>query len=134
MARAHKYGAKRTTVDGIDFPSKAEAARYSDLKLLVKAGEIKDLKLQPRFDIVVNGEKCGFYKADFSYVQMRGGFPFWPVVEDVKGQDTPLSILKRKLVKALYGVEVRLVTGKGAPIIKKKGRRRANDEPAHAPA
>lgn len=133
MRRPHKYGATPVVIDGIRFPSKAEGERYAQLKLLQKAGEIYHLAVQPRFDLVINGVKCGFYKADFSYhvqdAEMSIG-----VVEDVKGRDTPVSILKRKIVTALYGVEIRLVTGKGALITKKKGRRRANDEPAQAPA
>lgn len=40
----HKYHAKPTTVDGIRFASKAEARRYSELRLLEKAGEIKNLE------------------------------------------------------------------------------------------
>lgn len=35
-----KYKAVRTEVDGYKFASKAEARRYAELKLLVKAGEI----------------------------------------------------------------------------------------------
>ena len=46
-----KYGAIRTTVDGVTFASKAEARRYAELKLLEQAGEIKGLELQPKFDI-----------------------------------------------------------------------------------
>lgn len=135
----HKYGAIRTTVDGREFPSKAEAQRYSALKLEERAGIVRNLKLQPRFDLIVNGVNCGFYKADFSYEtpinSFQRGIQWIPIVEDVKGRDTPLSALKRKLVKAIHGVDVRLVTGKGAPITpKKKGRPRASGNPAHAPA
>ena len=130
---ANKYSAVRTAVDGVTFASKAEALRYWQLKLLKGARAITDLELQPRFDLFVqraNSNKhinCGFYKADFAYVQDGKR-----IVEDVKGRDTPLSALKRKLVFAIYGVEIQLVTGKGAPITK-KGRRRVNGNPAHAP-
>ena len=36
----NKFGAKRTTIDGITFDSKLEADRYIQLKLLEKAGKI----------------------------------------------------------------------------------------------
>ena len=38
-----KYNARKTVVDGIKFDSKKEAARYSELKLMEKAGEIYNL-------------------------------------------------------------------------------------------
>jgi hypothetical protein len=97
----NKYGAIKTTVDGIKFDSKKEAARYSQIKLLVKAGVITNLELQPRYDLTINGQKCGFYKADFRY--FRDGKE---VVEDVKGMKTPVYNLKKKLIKAIYGIEI----------------------------
>lgn len=99
--KRNKYSAIKTEVDGIKFYSKAEARRYSCLKLLEKSGEISDLSLQPRFDLIVNGKKCGFYKADFKYID--GGKE---VVEDVKGMKTPVYNLKKKLVKAIYDIDI----------------------------
>lgn len=101
--RGNKYLAKATWMDGIRFHSKAEAKRYSELLLLLKAGEISSLELQPRYDIAVNGRKCGFYKADFIYYD-RASAHF--VIEDVKGQRTPLSTLKQKLVEAIYNITI----------------------------
>ena len=99
--RRNKYGAIKTTVDGITFHSKKEAAHYQDLKLRVRKGEIKDLILQPKFPLVINGVKCGSYIGDFEYVE--GGRR---VIVDVKGVKTPVYNLKKKLVKAVHGVEV----------------------------
>lgn len=43
----NKYKAVKTTVDGIKFDSKAEARRYTQLKLLERAGQIQpDIILQ----------------------------------------------------------------------------------------
>lgn len=106
--RPNKYRAIRTTVDGIAFASKAEAARYSELKLLLGAGRVRNLELQPAFQIVVNGVRVGKYLADFRYEQ-RVGAGWRTVVEDVKGVETALYRLKAKLVRALYGVEIVLV-------------------------
>lgn len=93
----HKYYAQRTEVDGISFPSKAEAARYCQLKELERTGAIQDLERQPTFKFA-----CGAkYVADFSY--KKDGEK---VLEDVKGQETPLFILKRKMLIHEFGVEV----------------------------
>ena len=97
-----KYGNIKTVVDNITFDSKKEAARYQHLKLLQKAGGIDRLKLQPKFPIEVNGKKICTYVADFSYYYSPADL----VVEDVKGMKTPVYNLKKKLVKAIYGIEI----------------------------
>ena len=101
--KRNKYGAKKTVVDGIKFDSKRESERYKELKLLEKAGEIADLSLQVRFDFVINGVKLGFYKADFSYWDDNNNRS---VVEDVKGFKTPVYNLKKKLMKAIHGIDI----------------------------
>jgi hypothetical protein len=98
-----KYHNIKTVIDGITFASKKEAKRYQDLKLLLKAGEISELTLQPKFDLTVNGHKIGSYIADFQYREKTNGRY---IVEDVKGMVTPVYRLKAKLVKALHGVTV----------------------------
>ena len=62
-----KYGNKKTTVHGIKFDSKWESERYLYLKSLEKAGRVKDLELQPRYNIMVNDQKICAYVADFKY-------------------------------------------------------------------
>lgn len=97
----NKYNAKKTTVDGIQFDSKKEAKRYVVLAKLEQVGLISNLVLQPRFDLIINGLKCGFYKADFEYIKQSVR-----IVEDVKGMKTPIYNLKKKLVKAIHGVDI----------------------------
>lgn len=97
-----KYGNVATTVNGIQFASMHEAQRYRELLLLQYAGEIRDLELQPRFDIVVNGKKICRYIADFRYLTTGGQV----VIEDAKGYRTPTYRLKKKLVEALYSIQV----------------------------
>jgi len=99
--RANKFGAKRTTVDGIAFASKAEADRYSVLKLEERAGLIAGLRLQVPYEITVNGIRIGKWIADFEY--RRAGET---VTEDVKGVRTPVYRLKKRLVEALYGIRI----------------------------
>lgn len=106
QARPSKYKAKPTEVDGILFASKGEAHRYRQLCLRLRAGEISDLELQPRYPLVVNGVNVGTYVADFRYVE-NGTV----VTEDYKGFRTPLFKMKAKLVRALYGIVVQEVTG-----------------------
>lgn len=96
-----KYRATKQEIDGIVFDSKMEAARYNDLKLLEKAGEIESLIVHPVFPIVVNDTVICRYIADFSYYEGEK-----KIVEDVKGFKTRDYILKKKLVKAIYGIEI----------------------------
>jgi hypothetical protein len=96
--RGHKYNAQKTEVDGITFASKAEAERYSQLKLLQQARAIRGLGLQPRFGLVgASGRKVAAYVADFIYIQNGR-----TVVEDVKGFETPTFRLKAKLFLEQY--------------------------------
>lgn len=98
-----KYNAKPTIVDGVRFASRKEAARYRELCLMQRAGEIEDLELQPKFPLVVSGINVGTYIADFRYLDRTTGER---IVEDVKGVRTSVYKIKAKLVKALHGVEV----------------------------
>ena len=103
-----KYRNHKVSVDGITFHSKKEAARYAELKLLLRAGEITDLELQKRYPMVINGTKVCEYWSDFAYKD-RGG---QEVTEDTKSPVTrkePLYRLKNKLFKALYGREIKEV-------------------------
>ena len=100
--RTHKYNAKKTVVDNITFDSAKEAKRYSELKLLEKAGEIIDLKLQPKFPLMVARKKIGEYWADFQYKTMYGDV----IIEDTKGYRTDIYKLKKKIVEAIYGITI----------------------------
>lgn len=99
-----KFRNKKTIVDGITFDSKKEARRYFDLLMLEKAKLITDLEMQPKYDLMVNGKKIGFYKADFRYFcKARKKV----IVEDVKSEPTktPVYRLKKKILDTL-GVEI----------------------------
>ena len=107
--RGHKYHAIPTSVDGIRFDSRKEARRYQDLKLLVRAGEISDLELQPRFILssvshAGGSERIATYVADFQYLDTTNGEV---VVEDVKGMLTPMYRMKKRWVQAQYGITIR---------------------------
>jgi hypothetical protein len=97
----NKFGARKVEIDGIWFDSKREAARFSELKILERTGQIRNLTLQPSFQIIVNEKKICSYVADFSYFDLRS---LETIVEDVKSKatKTPLYQLKKKLFEALY--------------------------------
>ena len=97
-----KYGNRRTRVGIRVFASRAEARRYLELDALQKAGAIKDLKCQVSFPIVVAGELVCRYVSDFTYLDGTGKM----VVEDVKGMPTPIYKLKKKLMRAVLGIDV----------------------------
>jgi len=106
--RSGKYNAKRIQIDGTWFASTKEGMRYLDLKMMQKAGKIRDLKLQPEFviceSVILDGRKypARKYKADFYYITDDNR----EVVEDCKGFKTQIYRLKRQLVKSLHGIEV----------------------------
>lgn len=100
--RYSKYKAIRTAVDGIIFASKAEAARYCELKILQRQGLISDLRLQVPFNLPVNGVLICKYIADFVYLDADGRM----VVEDKKGVKTPVYRLKSKLMLAVHGLRI----------------------------
>lgn len=86
------------TVDGY-FGSKGEHRRFQELKLLEKAGAIKDLKLRTKFPIVVNGVHIKVYTADFTYFDVKEN---QITIEDHKGRRYREWILTKKLLRALY--------------------------------
>jgi len=99
----------KTKVDGITFDSRKEAARYLHLKLLQKAGKISDLRCQYPFKIIIDGMHVCTYKADFVYADVTTEKTHGMrviTVEDVKGVKTAIYRLKKKLVKAVYRLDI----------------------------
>ena len=102
--RPHKYGAKKATVDGVNFSSKREAKRWMELQLLFKGGEIKDLRRQAKIALIGRADmirtptgRVAHYVADFIYIDNRTGLE---VIEDAKGFPTPEYKLKRAILAA----------------------------------
>jgi hypothetical protein len=83
--------------------SKKEGARYGQLRLMLAAGTITDLRLQVPYRIEINGQHVCTYKADFVYKQ-PGGNAY--VVEDCKGMRTREYVLKKKLMAAVHGINI----------------------------
>lgn len=107
----NKYRNKKVIVDEKEFDSKREGNRYKELKLLERAGEIKDLELQPRFLLQDSFKKNGRtfrkieYVADFKYIGNGK-----TIVEDVKGIQTDVFKLKHKIFEKVYpDLELRII-------------------------
>lgn len=103
--RKNKYNAHPTECDNIRFASRREAARYRQLKLMLSAGEIRNLRLQVSFDLRVRRQKVTRYVADFVFLDKAGR----EVVEDCKGYRNKLYLLKKKLMRAIHGIEIQEV-------------------------
>ena len=104
-----KYHNVKTVVDGVTFDSKRESLRYRYLKMLERAGEISELRLQVKFELIpsqrINSrvvERSVDYVADFTYNTKSGVF----VCEDSKGCKTKDYILKRKMMLFFHGIQV----------------------------
>lgn len=107
-----KYHAKKTEIDGIVFDSKAEANYYLVLKEKQDKGEISQLELQPKYELIPAFEKNGKkyrkteYRADFKYFDET--LKKW-IVTDVKGMETDVFKLKHKLFEYMNEEELTIV-------------------------
>lgn len=102
-----KYGNTKTTVDGIRFDSKREASYYAELMQREKAGEVSAIELQRPYALLgPKGELIATYKADFCFWDNREDR--FRVI-DVKGVETKEFRLKKKMMRALLGIEVEVV-------------------------
>ena len=106
--KSSKFGAKKTIVDGITFDSKWESERYGQLRAMERGGIVTDLKLQVKYDIVINDIKICKYIADFVYKEESPDGEIKEIVEDAKGFETPEFKLKKKLMKAVHGIDIYL--------------------------
>lgn len=114
-SKYHNQRDERATSSGpsIRFDSKKEARRFDELAVMLRAGTIQDLKLQPQFTLqeaytTTAGVRVRAirYQADFSY-QRDGAL----VVEDVKSRATRTReyLIKKKLMQERLGIEIQEV-------------------------
>jgi hypothetical protein len=102
-----KYGNRKTqTIDGMVFDSRKEASRWGELKLMERAGLIKDIQTQVKFELIPkqDGEKACYYIADFVYTDCETGNK---VVEDTKGYKTEVYRIKRKLMLKVHNIKIK---------------------------
>ena len=96
--KKHKYNAKKTERDGFKFASQKEARRYDQLILLKESGDVLFFLRQCPFHLPGNVT----YRIDFIVFWADGHVS----MEDVKGMVTPQYKMKKKMVEALYPVEI----------------------------
>lgn len=102
-----KYKSKRCEFKGIKFDSRKEGLHYLLLEADERDGKIFNLELQPKFKFELNGVNLGFYKADFQYNEGSPNGPKKVVdVKSVATQKLPVYRLKKKMMKAFYGIEI----------------------------
>lgn len=119
-----KYHNKKVVLpDGTVFDSQKEYARWCELRLLERAGEITNLQRQVPFEVippytevierygkkgqklkdeVKTIEKATYYYADFTYYE-NGKL----VVEDTKGLKVEPYPIKRKLMLQKFGIKIK---------------------------
>lgn len=109
-----KYGAKRTYVPELErwFASAYEAEVAVGLWRRQQAGEVRKLRFQVPFPLRVGEVLVCTYVADFVYEESsyrQGGLStrdLRTVVADAKGVRTPVFKLKKRLMAAVYRVEI----------------------------
>lgn len=99
-----KYRNTPTVVDNLRFDSAKEAARWSELRLLEKAGKITNLMRQVKFPLDIEGVHICNYIADFTYDEDGE-----VIVEDTKSEATKTRVylIKRNLMRALHHIVIR---------------------------
>lgn len=106
----NKFGAIPQVVDGIRFDSLREARRWGELRLMEKAGEIRNLRRQVKINLQgQNGPlktrtgKIMRLTVDFAYEDRRLNWA--EVYEDSKGHPTRDYEVRRAVAQAM-GIEV----------------------------
>ena len=108
-----KYKNKKAERGVVRFDSQKEARRYDELKVMLRAEIITDLRLQPQFTLqesylTEDGQRIRAirYTADFSY---RFGGKL--VVEDVKSKPTRTKeyLRNKKMMRSKYGIDIQEV-------------------------
>lgn len=98
MIHRHKFNAKKTERNGFKFDSGKEARYYDELLLKVRAGIVIFFHRQVPFHLPGNVT----YKVDFQEFHADGTVHY----VDVKGMRTKEFIRNKKMVEALYPVEI----------------------------
>ena len=99
--RGHKYGARAAVVDGIRFPSIAEAKFYERSKERQAIGEIFYFTLWPVF-VLPGGIRVRF---DQQIIYPNNGIDYY----DVKGVITPQFKKNKRLVEHFWPIKIKVV-------------------------
>lgn len=112
MSKKHKYGVapkSDRTWKGEVYDSKKEMLYAQKLELLKKAVDphkrVVGVEKQIKFPFVIGGIKICTYKLDFKVTYTGNRVEYI----DVKGVKTPVYRIKKKLMQALYGIDIKEV-------------------------
>ena len=96
------------------YASAKEARRAQALKLLEKAGQIRNLREQVRFTLIPSqrrpdgiAERPVMYYSDFQYIEIDKDGKEKLIVEDCKGFRTKDYVLKRKMMLYFHNISIR---------------------------
>lgn len=107
----NKYHNKKVIIDGIKFDSQKEGNYYLKLRMLEKAGKIRDLKLQVPFVVLETFKvddrtyRKTKYIADFTYLDDKNKLHVIDVKSEATRKDKTYQ-LKKKLMAWKYGIEI----------------------------
>jgi len=110
-----KFRNTKCKAQGEKFDSIGERDRWFFLEAAQREGKIRNLERQVKFEMIVNGEHICDMKPDYAYEIA----PSWEkIISDFKGgYKLPADwTMKRKLLKALYGVEIYIVKSPTEPL------------------
>lgn len=102
----NKLRAIKTEYKGTLFDSKKEAHRAYELDLLKRAGDIKKIEYQVPYPCIVNGKKVCTYVLDFRVTYADGHIEHEDVKGYKKGATYAVFRVKKKLVEALFDIEI----------------------------
>jgi hypothetical protein len=134
---ASRKGHRKIEHDGFKWDSEAELHRYVYLRAIEREGEICDLRPKIPWSVTVNGIKIWRARIQFDFVYIDGGagkiiptaaggwavdgpgelkIEDWKGHVDVKSPEWGLFVAKARVVYAIHGVRVRVMTKTGQEI------------------
>ena len=103
------HAQKKETEDGV-FDSKKEYQFFCELEVLKKSAQkehrVVRIERQVRYDMIVNGINCGFYKLDFLVEYADGKIRYYDIKGLKKGSAYSIFRLKKKIVEAIHKIKI----------------------------
>ncbi len=118
--KKQKYGNLRGyEAFGQKYDSRAEADYHGQLLIREKAGDVRSIRRQVAYDLVVKGVHVCRYRSDFNYEE-RAGSDWVERVTDIKGFVTDAYAIKKKLMLACHGIQVLEIPAHNGPRRRRK--------------
>ena len=112
LKKPSKYNNKKVMVDGYTFDSKKEAARYTQLRIMERAGVIHCLRRQVPIElapsVVLDGRKKPALRfvCDFVYFKCDDLTQTWEDVKSPATKSLPVYRIKKHLMKSVHNIDV----------------------------